>query len=261
MEDKTAYTEVTSGRKPEVSTDCSLALFSFCNHVTTPQNLSSQSGACMPCNQTTPDVHVSPFLHVLLIQRLHRCKAILRPSKRPRFRLTKICCVRGYEVRAPCCHTERMRVPGEVLVVLEALQYQQEWISLCVCNGVRCGCCRVCWSAAAALLSSHSSLLQEAGAPRAHVHPLGKKRSTDELLSLQWTSTMLCAQAGSVTGTEIVNTGTGQSHATGPAGTAETATVVIMTAEKDHADMTGTIGMQLLLPTDHSEDVCRFSCL
>lgn len=68
---------------------------------------------------------------------------------------------------------------------------------------------------------------------------------------------MFCAQTGSVTGTEIVNIGTGQSHATGLADTAETVIVVIMTAEIDHADMTGTIGTHQSRPlTHHSADMC-----
>ena len=35
--DQTAYTEVKLGRKPEVSTGYSLALFSFCKHIAKPQ--------------------------------------------------------------------------------------------------------------------------------------------------------------------------------------------------------------------------------
>ena len=64
---------------------------------------------------------------------------------------------------------------------------------------------------------------------------------------------MVCAQPGNVTGTEIVSIGTGQSHAIGLADTAETVTVVIMIAETDHADTTGTIGThQSRPPTKHS---------
>lgn len=50
------------------------------------------------------------------------------------------------------------------------------------------------------------------------------------------------ARTGNVTGTEIVNTGTGQSHATGLALAGKAETVIVVTAEMDHADMTGTTG-------------------
>lgn len=258
---KTAYTEVTSGRKPEVSTDCSLALFSFCNHVTKPQNL-SQSGACMPSNRTTTDVHGSPFLHVLLIQRLHRYKAMMKPSKRPRFRLTNnMLCTSAVlsHGKHACSWKSSAKIfwrPGS----------SNKSGFHTVYNGVRCGWSRVfMWSAAAALVSSHTLCYCRKQEPHALTFTLSVRTvKLDKVpaLSLQWTSATFCAQTGSVTGTGIVNTGTRQSHATGPGGTAETATVVTMTAEIDHADMTGTIGMhQSLLPIDHSADICKFSCL
>lgn len=50
------------------------------------------------------------------------------------------------------------------------------------------------------------------------------------------------ARTGNVTGTEIANTGTGQSHATGLALAGKAETVIVVTAEMDHADMTGTTG-------------------
>ena len=216
----------------------------------------------MPSNRTTTDVHGSPFLHVLLIQRLHRYKAMMKPSKRPRFRLTKnMLCTSAVlsHGKHACSWKSSAKIfwrPGS----------SNKSGFHTVYNGVRCGWSRVCmWSAAAALVSSHTLRYcrkQEHHALTFTLSVRTVKLDKVPALSLQWTSTTFCAQTGSVTGTGTVNTGTGQSHATGPAGTAETATVVTITAEIDHADMTGTIGMhQSLLPIDHSADICKFSCL
>lgn len=114
------------------------------------------------------------------------------------------------------------------------------------CNGVRCGGCSfyklVCRRSFAEL-----RVVVAAGGrspTRSRSHSRYETLYTNRLptLSSQWNSVTFYALTGSVTGTEIVNTGTGQSHPTGlaPAGTAETVIVVI--AEIDHADMTGTTG-------------------
>lgn len=104
----------------------------------------------------------------------------------------------------------------------------------------------ISWSAAAAF--AELRVVVAAGGrrspTRSRSHSRYETSYTNRLpaLSLQWTSLTIYALTGRVTGTEIVNTGTGQSHATGlaPAGTAET--VIVVTAEIDYADMTGTTG-------------------
>ena len=69
----------------------------------------------------TTDVLESPFLHVSLVQRLHRCKGILRFSKGREFRPEYFS-----RIRAPL-YTESMRVREETsLLYLEALQCQQD---------------------------------------------------------------------------------------------------------------------------------------
>lgn len=100
-------------------------------------------------------------------------------------------------------------------------------------------------------------LLQAAGAPRPHVHILGKKCSRNQLTVIAVDFNDVLCSTGSVTGTEIVSTGTGQSLATGHAGTVET--VIVVKVETDHEGMKGTIGThQFRSSADHSADMCKF---